>query len=112
MIFDSEIRLPRLKLFCPNYLKRRLIYSFIKHNVFSDAIAERTNQLYLKSHFLLYDDFFEPVSYILNIPQEQFAKFYNLTAYSRGCRLRDKIRFVYFFYKLAQSILRKKTKTS
>jgi len=104
MIFDSEIRLPRLKLFCPNYLKRRLIYSFIKHNVFSDAIAERTNQLYLKSHFLLYDDFFEPVSYILNIPQEQFAKFYNLDPYSKNTKLLYKNRFAYIFYRSVLSL--------
>lgn len=99
MIFDSEIRLPQLKLFCPNYFKRKLIHFFIKHNVFSDSIAKRAKQLYLKSHFLLYDDFLEPASYILNIPQEQFAKFYNLDPYNKNTKLLYNNRFAYIFYR-------------
>jgi len=104
MIFGPEIRLPGLKLFCPSYVKRELIHSFIKHNVFSDSLAKRTNQLYLKSHFLLYDDFLEPASYILNIPQEQFAKFYNLNPYSKNTKLLHKNRFAYIFYRSVFSL--------
>lgn len=107
LIFDSEIRLPELKLFCPNYFKRKLIHSFIKHNVFSDTLTKKAKQLYLKSHFLLYDDFFEPVSYILNIPQEQFAKFYNLGADNKNTKLLYNNRFAYIFYRSILSVFDK-----
>lgn len=99
LIFDSEIRLPELKLFCPNYFKRKLIHFFIKYNVFSDSIAKRIKQMYLKSHFLLYDDFLEPTSYILNIPVEQFAKFYNLDPYNKNTKLLYNNKFAYIFYR-------------
>jgi hypothetical protein len=107
MLFDQDVRFPDLKLFCPNYFKRQLIHFFIKSNIFSDSIAKRTKQLYLKSHFLLYDDFLEPVSYILNIPQEQFAKFYNLDPYSRNTKLLYDNRFAYIFYKSVLGIFAK-----
>jgi hypothetical protein len=99
MIFGSEVRLPQLKLFCSSYVKRGLICLFIKHNAFSDSIVKRTKQLYLKSHFLLYDDFLEPASYIFKIPQEQFAKFYNLDPYSKNTKLLYNNRLVYLFYR-------------
>lgn len=34
-------------------------------------------------HFLLYDTLWEPIDYILNIPLEQFAKFYEIKPYDR-----------------------------
>jgi len=107
IIFDAEICLPELKLFCPNYFKRKLIKSFIKRNVFSDRLNKKAKLLYLKSHFLLYDNFFEPVSYILNIPLEQFAKFYNLDAYDKKTKFLYKHRLVYILYRSVLGFLKK-----
>jgi hypothetical protein len=60
--------------------KKKLIQNFIIKDTFSRN--SDLNSLYLKAHFLLYDSFREPVKSILNIPQEQFAKFYKLPAYT------------------------------
>jgi hypothetical protein len=99
-VFGGELRLPALKQFCPSFIKRRLAVSFIRRNIFSDSIGSRVKQMYLKAHFLLYDDFLEPAFYILNIPLEQFAKFYNLDPNSAGTRSLYKRRFLYIFHRL------------
>ncbi len=99
-IFDSEINMPNLNVLCSSHLKRKLISSFIKKNVFIDSSARKANELYLKSHFLLYDDFFEPIKYILNIPQEQFAKFYKLKPYSKETVFLYNNRILYILFRL------------
>lgn len=99
ILFDSEIRLPDLKVLCPNYFKRKLIRFFIKNNVFSDSFGKKAKELYLKSHFLLYDSLWEPVDYILNIPQEQFAKFYGVQPYNKKTEFFYKNRLFYIFFK-------------
>jgi hypothetical protein len=98
-IFDAEIHMPNLNVLCSSHLKRKLISFFIKKNVFIDASARKANELYLKSHFLLYDDFFEPIKYILNIPQEQFAKFYKLKPYSKRTVFLYNFRILYILYR-------------
>jgi len=75
--------------------KRALIERFVKKNTFR---SEEKN-LFLKSHFLLYDDFWEPVEYIINIPQEQFAKYYRLRPYERRTSLYYRWRFLYIPFK-------------
>jgi hypothetical protein len=102
-LFDSETHMPQLNVLCPSHFKRKLISSFIKKNVFIDSSARKANELYLKSHFLLYDDFFEPIKYILNIPQEQFAKFYKLQPYSKRTVFFYDNRILYILYKLILS---------
>ena len=70
--------------------KRHFIRMFILKNTF---LAGQSNcaDLYLILHFMLYDNIVEPVSYILNIPQEQFARFFRLKPYA------GKTRFLYHF---------------
>jgi len=80
--------------------KRRLIERFILHSAFSSNLAlgnikEHINKVYLKSHFLIYDNLWEPMRYILNIPQEQFAIFYKLDPYTRKTRLLYEFRYLY-----------------
>lgn len=58
--------------------KHKSIQGFIQRNSFLPSQNNRIRDLYLKSHFLLYDSFYEPVGYIFNIPIEQFAKFFRL----------------------------------
>ena len=61
--------------------------------------------LYVICHILIYDNIFYPLYYILNIPEEQFAKFYSLPLYSESTRRRYKLRSLYIPFKLAQKII-------
>ncbi|MCK4809533.1 MAG: nucleotidyltransferase family protein [Candidatus Omnitrophica bacterium] len=82
----------------PRY-KQRLIRRFIQRNTFLPAKKADGKELYLKSHFLLYDSFWEPTEYIFNIPKEQFAKYYGLSSYDKKTDFLYKNRLFYIPYK-------------
>ncbi|MFC1623905.1 nucleotidyltransferase family protein [Candidatus Omnitrophota bacterium] len=82
------------KLNVPNW-KKRMIRYFIEKNTFSLDLTKKGKDLYLKNHFLLYDSFWEPIKYILDIPREQFAKFYGLEAYNKKTDFLYKMRLMY-----------------
>ena len=95
-------KLPALNI--PEYLwkelnvpvyKRRLIKKFIEKNTFLLNKKNRNKNLYLKSHLLLYDSFWEPIEYVLNIPKEQFAKYYGLATYAGRTKFLYQIRLLY-----------------
>lgn len=95
--------------------KRRLIERFILQDAFLSNLSlnnvkTNINNSYLKSHFLIYDNFWEPVKYILNIPQEQFAKFYGLDTYSKKTNLLYRTRYFYFICNLFLIIIKTLTK--
>jgi len=78
--------------------KRRLIEQFILNNTFISEPRLNSNKvLYLKTHFLIYDNMWEPVRCVLDVPREQFAKFYRMDPYKRKTQLLYKIRYCYFF---------------
>jgi hypothetical protein len=81
--------------FKPPYWKRRVIYKFIRKNTFLPPQKIKSKELYLESHFLLYDSLWEPIEYILKIPHEQFAKFYDLKPYAKKKRFFYKNRLIY-----------------
>jgi hypothetical protein len=83
-----------LKINVPSW-KKRLINKLIESDTFSLQRLCLLRSTYLKSHFLLYNSIAEPVNYILNIPREQFAKFYRLDAYSRKTGFLYRSRFLY-----------------
>ncbi|MFH1504505.1 MAG: nucleotidyltransferase family protein [Candidatus Omnitrophota bacterium] len=83
--------------------KKKLIQNFIEKYTFLPDAQTQRKKLYLKSHFLLYDTFKEPANYILNIPQEQFANYYGLNAYSRKANFFYKSRLFYMFFKVISS---------
>lgn len=87
----KELRLPRWK--------KKLIQRFIEANTFLPMQKIDNKSLYLKSHFLLYDTLWEPIEYILNIPKEQFAKYYGLNAYDKKTELLYQNRFLYIPFK-------------
>jgi len=102
-----DIQVPNLilnGLSLVNY-KRRLIEGFILKDTFLGQDMTGSN-IFLKNHFLVYDNFWEPVSMIINMPQEQFAKFYRLTPYSIRTLLLYRLRFLYFPYYLIVLILK------
>jgi len=104
-----------LKVDVPDYIlkklnvsmwRKRVIQRFIKKNTLSEIQNNQTKNLYLKMHFLLYDDIWEPVEYILNIPQEQFAKFYNLEPYSKKTQILYQFRLLYIIFKTINGALK------
>lgn len=87
----SPLVLERLGV--PDY-KKKFIKRFILKDTFS--CQSDLNSLYLKAHLILYDNFKEPVRSILNIPQEQFAKFFKLSPYSFKTNMLYHFRWFYF----------------
>jgi hypothetical protein len=81
------------------FWKKKLIHQFIERNTYVDSSSSKGKNLYLKSHFLLYDNLWEPIEYILNIPKEQFAKYYNLNAYDKKTDFLYRYRLIYIPFK-------------
>ena len=80
--------------------KQKVIRDFIAKNAFKFSNVNSLKKIYLGSHFLLYDSLMEPVEYILNIPKEQFAKFYNLKPYDKQTQFYYNNRLLYMPFKL------------
>lgn len=78
---------------------------FISKEMNALDITHKSKANYLKAHFLLYDSYSEPVRYIMNIPQEQFARFYGLEPYSLRTRFSYKFRFPYIIFNHAAKLL-------
>lgn len=88
-----------LKIPC---FKGWMIKQFIGKNTFLPQVSQNKS-LFSKSHFLIYDNVWEPINYIVNIPLEQFAKYYNLKPYEFKTKLFYRIRFLYM---LANALMR------
>lgn len=86
-------------------LRKKIIRRFIAKNTFLMKKLVRRKDIYLKLHFLLYDSVLEPLAYIINIPSEQFAKFYGLKAYSNKAEFLYRWRLLYIFFKSALNLL-------
>lgn len=84
--------------------KKKVTERLIKGNLF----LMQPKELFLKSHFLLYDNLWEPTAYILNIPQEQFAKFYGFEPYAKKTKFLYHLRFFYIPFELISALIRKK----
>ncbi len=79
--------------------KNKAITRLIKDNTFAPLPADKGRELFLKSHFLLFDDPWEPIRYILAIPIEQFAKYYGMEPYAKITKLLYYLRFIYLPYR-------------
>lgn len=94
----------------PSY-KRRLMEQFIFHNTFPYSLglnnSDIAKRLYLVSHFLVYDNFWEPIRYIKDIPQEQFAKFYGLSSYTKKTEFLYRARYLYFLKTICKNIFQR-----
>lgn len=79
----------------PEY-KRSMMRKFISGNTFNLKDGQGLKNQYLVAHFLLYDGLLEPVDYIVNIPLEQFAKYYGLKPYESRTRFfyRNRLLFM------------------
>ncbi|TAM38444.1 hypothetical protein EPN54_04250 [bacterium] len=70
-------------------LRKKIIRMFISRNTFFLKKLLQHKNVYLQLHFLLHDNILEAAAYIINIPKEQFAKFYGLKMFC------DKTDFLY-----------------
>lgn len=105
ILFDMAEPKPIINGLRVSSYKKRLIEKFILKNTFLIR-KQQDNRVFLKNHFLVYDNFRKPLSMVFMIPQEQFAKFYQLTPYSIKTFLLHKLRFLFFPYCLLVSILK------
>jgi hypothetical protein len=93
--------------------KKKIIYWFIKKNTFPHTSNSQIKKLYLIAHFLLCDSIWRAIRYFVILPQEQFAKFYNLKPYTINTKLLYKIRLItmpllYLFFYLKEKFFRNK----
>lgn len=76
--------------------RRSLIRRFITEKTFEPNVGySKLKKNYLEGHFLFFDGFWEPVDYLLNIPKEQFARFYGLDPYSPKTQVKYNLRIPY-----------------
>ncbi|MBN1794894.1 MAG: nucleotidyltransferase family protein [Candidatus Omnitrophica bacterium] len=88
--------------------KKRRIHHFIRTSAWLPYEKRDTRKLYLKGHFLLYDHPAEPLTAILNIPREQFAKYYCLTPYARKTGFFYHTRFAYIPFRTLCDLIPKR----
>lgn len=105
LLFGIKIPPFALKALKTPLYKKRLIQWFIAKNTFGSCQALSSKRsclsaLYLKSHFLVYDNLREPIWAVLNIPLEQFAKFYGLPPYAKSTIFNYKFRYFYILKNL------------
>ena len=85
--------------------KRTLMKYMVEGDAFRLLPHGESKGAYLKTHLLLYDDFWEPIAYLLNIPIEQFAKYYDLDPYSKKTRFLYQIRLGYMLFRTIVQIV-------
>lgn len=86
--------------------QRMLIKIFILKRTFQIPLAPKRN--YLCAHFLLYDNLYEPIYYLINIPYEQFCRFYNLKPYTRSSDILYRLRLLYMLISMPVSLSKSK----
>ena len=89
------------KLGIPSWQKMRIRNFLLKRTFQIEPVLKKD---FLRAHFLLYDNICEPALYIINIPYEQFCRFYSLTPYTEKTDLIYHLRFLY----IARSLFKKK----
>lgn len=75
------------------FWQKILIKRFLLRHTFE--VNPSLKKLYLKAHLLLYDNILEPIFYLINIPYEQFCKFYDLKPYTKKSYLLYSLRLLY-----------------
>lgn len=98
-VLDKDMNEYLAKLRIP-FWQRKILNSIINKYIYSHQNRFKISYLYTLSHFFIYDDIVYPLKYILNIPQEQFARFYQLPLYSKRTTILYKFRCFYIVYRL------------
>lgn len=91
----TDIKIPvdiMKKLKVPFWQKALIKKSLLRHTF---QIRISVKKSYLGAYFLLYDNIWKTILYLINVPYEQFCQFYNLTPYTRQTNLLYNLRFIY-----------------
>ena len=86
--------------------KKNIMRKFISKELSSYYLHKDIKKNYLKVHFLLYDGYLEPAKYIINIPLEQFSKYYDLKPYVLKTKILYRLRFLYFLVSFLKNALK------
>lgn len=108
IVLDKNLSEHLDTLYIP-FWQKKSIFAIITKYTYSSHKDFILSYLYLACHFLLYDNIVESISYIIKIPQEQFAKFYRLPLYARQTKFCYRLRFIYIVYRLIKDSLGKIT---
>jgi len=103
-VLDKDLSKHLKELKIP-FWHRKLIGMTIRKHIYSPQNITHFPHIYILCHFLLYDAITYPITYILNIPQEQFARFYQLPFYTPKTKRLYKLRYLYIPYKLIKEPL-------
>ncbi|MCX5713925.1 MAG: nucleotidyltransferase family protein [Candidatus Omnitrophica bacterium] len=88
------------------YLRKKLLRIYLAEYTHLDPETLDQKYLFLKLHFLLYDTYWEPLWYAMNVPLEQFAKFYGLNPYFAATQKAYRVRFIYMPWRILAKINR------
>jgi hypothetical protein len=98
---DKQVRkiLNKLRL---NIIHKKSSQFLIRNMLTSAKIFRHVKYFYLISHFLFHENTCQAIKYLLFLPQEQFAKFYNLAPYTNKTFILYSIRPVVFLFRLVK----------
>ncbi|MDP3143741.1 MAG: nucleotidyltransferase family protein [Candidatus Omnitrophota bacterium] len=88
-------------------VKKKLIKTFLSRNSFSLLSLKNLTWIYLGAQFLLYDNFSEPLNFIINPPLENFSKFFNLPPYSKKTQIYYYLRLLTIPYLQLKAVFKK-----
>jgi hypothetical protein len=103
-VLDKNLNKYLVKLKIP-FWQRKLISKIVRRYIYSPINITHLSYIYTLCHFSLYDNVAYPIKYILNIPQEQFAKFYRLSCYAPHTKRLYRLRGIYIPYRLIKDFL-------
>ncbi|MBN1587342.1 MAG: nucleotidyltransferase family protein [Candidatus Omnitrophica bacterium] len=100
LFFGARIQDPIWKALGISMLRRSRIQNLLLGCTEYEYSAKKNKQLFLRTHWLLHDNYWEPLRYILQIPQEQFAKYYGLEPYTPRTECIHRWRLPYMLWNL------------
>ncbi|MFA5390917.1 MAG: nucleotidyltransferase family protein [Candidatus Omnitrophota bacterium] len=94
-LFDATVPESVWKRMNIPYYQRGMTVKLIEKYALPSRSSDKNKELYLKMQFILFDGFLETIGNLVNIPLEQFAKFYGLRPYEKKTEFFYRFRFFY-----------------
>jgi len=96
----QRLNIPWESFSVPQWKRKAFTFIFNKY-LFAPVTRSQNAYLYTLCHFLLYDSLSYPLNACIALPQEQFAKFYDLPFSARTTSFTYALRFLYIPYRSA-----------
>lgn len=96
--YDQEMPREFVKNLKVPFLINKLQEKLIRESLFDLRFFknyEKQKFVYFKLYFLVYDSLWEALFYLINLPQEKFARFFNLRPYGENTSLIYRMRIIY-----------------